>query len=171
MRPAAALFLLPLFAAASPASQLPPRDNLKDGEGVALVREHCLYCHDDSYIVSANLSREHWQEVLDLMLGMGMPPLEPEVHEQVLDYLAATQGTEAEDAAEPNDRAAEPLPDLPWAEPRYRPNPVDWRRPRLAGVAQAAGAMRTSISSSAAPKLAASRRARASQRIRPSNDR
>ena len=34
--------------------------------------------HDDSYIVSAKLGREDWDGVLELMLGMGMPPLDAE---------------------------------------------------------------------------------------------
>lgn len=120
-------FALPPEAAA----QLPPSDSLKDGEGVELVRENCLACHDDSYIVSAKLSREHWDELLDLMLGMGMPPLDPEIRDQVLDYLEATQGPNDEgDAAEGSSANSESAPDLPWAEPRYRPNPLHWGKPR-----------------------------------------
>ena len=129
VRLTAALALLLAFASSGPA-QLSPADGLKEVEGVELVRENCLYCHDDSYIVSADLSREHWGEVLDLMLGMGMPPLDPEVRAQVLDYLAATQGTEAQDVGEAEGPTAESLPDLPWAGPRYRPNPLHWKKPR-----------------------------------------
>ena len=120
--------LTPLFAFAAPERQfLPPSDNLRDGEGVALVRENCLDCHDDSYIISAKLGREDWDGVLELMLGMGMPPLDAEVREQILDYLESTQGAGAEKGTEADPSAGEPAPDLPWANPRYRPNPLYWR--------------------------------------------
>ena len=109
-------------------------DNLKDGEHVEVVRENCLYCHDDSYIVSLYLGREEWEEVLDVMVGMGMPPLEGEVRDAVLDYLAAAQGVREPEAgggseAEAGEEAAE-LVELPWAEPLYPPNPLSWHRPR-----------------------------------------
>ncbi len=106
-------------------------DRAATDEGLALIEESCLFCHDDSYIRSANLNREQWEQVLDLMLGMGMPPLEPEVQEKVLDYLEQNHGTRAPSSAG-NKAAAEAssepvMEDLPWAFPRYRPNPLFWR--------------------------------------------
>ena len=139
-RPAAGWAVLPFFllpgagwAFDNPGSQA---DNLRDGEGVEAVRENCLYCHDDSYIVSLRLPREEWESVLEVMVGMGMPPLEGEVLDAVLGYLSTVQGTDAGGAGD-GDRVsanaggeARDLPDLPWAEPRYRPNPLNWHRPR-----------------------------------------
>lgn len=141
MRPLGAVFAalpvlisLPVSAfAAAPSPQLPPADSLKDGEGVELVRENCLYCHDDSYIVSLKLARDEWDGILDLMLGMGMPPLEPEAREQILEYLAVVQGTDPDSGEPPGAGAAPtaalPVAETPWAEPRYRPNPLDWKKP------------------------------------------
>ena len=98
-------------------------------EGRALIDENCLYCHDDSYITSLNLGREEWEGVLDLMIGMGMPPLEPELQEKILDYLEEEHGPRESSgsagAAPASGGSA--APDLPWAYPRYRPNPLYWR--------------------------------------------
>ena len=104
-------------------------------DGLALIEENCLFCHDDSFIRSANLNRDQWEQVLDLMLGMGMAPLEPEVQETVLDYLEENHGTRppssaGNKAAASSKEAASSEPgmeDLPWAFPRYRPNPLFWR--------------------------------------------
>ncbi len=112
-----------LLAFAAPA--LGQTDNLKDGPHVELVREQCLACHEDSYITSAEFDRETWDEMLDVMVGMGMEPLDDESREKVLDYLEATQGPESEGEGEGG-------PETPWAEPRYRPNPLDWTRTRSA---------------------------------------
>ncbi len=87
-----------------------------------LVREQCLACHEDTYITSAEFDRETWDEMLDVMVGMGMEPLDDENRQKVLDYLEATQGPKSEgESAEMQ---------TPWAEPLYRPNPLDWTRPR-----------------------------------------
>lgn len=112
-------------------AQYGPTDNLEDGEGVELVRENCLACHDDSYIVSLRLSRKAWGETLEVMSGMGMPPLDPEVREQVLDYLEAVQGLDraeggGADGADGGNAAGF---ESPWANPLYEPNPLDWPRP------------------------------------------
>ena len=131
----APLFSFAVSAAASAGErQFGPTDNLVDAEGVELVREYCLACHDDSYIISMNVSREAWDDTLVLMLGMGMPPLDPEVHEKVLDYLEETQGAasseEGTDSGAPG--GAPDAADFasPWATPAYHPNPLDWNRPR-----------------------------------------
>ena len=123
---------------AAPERQYGPTDNLKDGEGVELVRENCLACHDDSYIVSLRLSRESWGETLEVMLGMGMPPLDPEVREQVLDYLEAVQGFESAEGrgAGGEDGGNAAWFESPWANPLYEPNPLDWPRPRSGASAR-----------------------------------
>ena len=120
-----------LFAlAGAPAATANQYDNLKDGEHVDVVREQCLYCHDDSYIVSLRLARDEWEEVVDLMVGMGMPPLEGEVRDAVLDYLETAQGANDPGEGGGSDTGADAPADLPWSEPLYPPNPLSWHRPR-----------------------------------------
>lgn len=131
----APLFFLAVSASAfAGESQFGPTDNLVEAEGVELVREYCLACHDDSYIISMNVPRDAWDDTLVLMLGMGMPPLDPEVHEKVLDYLEETQGAaSSEDGTDPAEPGgARDAADFasPWATPVYHPNPLDWNRPR-----------------------------------------
>lgn len=123
---------------AAPERQYGPTDNLEDGEGVELVRENCLACHDDSYIVSLRLPRESWGETLEMMLGMGMPPLDPEVREQVLDYLEAVQGLDRADGGDAGGDGAGNAAgfESPWANPLYEPNPLDWPRPRSGASAR-----------------------------------
>lgn len=130
----APLFFLAVSASAfAGESQFGPTDNLVEAEGVELVREYCLACHDDSYIISMNVPRDAWDDTLVLMLGMGMPPLDPEVHEKVLDYLEETQGVaSSEEGTDSGETGGAPAADFasPWATPVYHPNPLDWNRPR-----------------------------------------
>lgn len=126
-----ALALLPFAAFAGPERGLSGAA-AQEADGEALIEENCLLCHDDSYIVSLNLAREEWNGILDLMLGMGMPPLEPDVQEQILDYLEANHGPREPSGKAGNTPAAETESagasgELPWAYPRYRPNPLFWR--------------------------------------------
>lgn len=134
MLSAASFFFAVSASAFAGERQFGPTDNLVDAEGVELVREYCLACHDDSYIISMNVSREAWDDTLALMLGMGMPPLDPEVHDKVLDYLEKTQGVESpEEGMDSGETAGAPeAADFasPWATPVYHPNPLDWNRPR-----------------------------------------
>ncbi len=125
------LALLPLTAfAGSEGRGVPGGLKAQETDGKALVEENCLFCHDDSYIVSLNLAREEWGDILMMMLGMGMPPLEPEVEEQILDYLEENHGPDDSSGSSGGETAAQasdPGEDLPWAYPRYRPNPLFWR--------------------------------------------
>ena len=128
---AGAIAFLPVAAFATPEERgIPALAGGQESDGRALIDENCLYCHDDSYIRSLNLPREEWEGVLDMMIGMGMPPLDPEVQEQILDYLEEEHGpresSPSPGAGASTDAAAE---DLPWAFPRYRPNPLYWREP------------------------------------------
>ena len=68
------------------------------------------------------------------MVGMGMMPLDGEVRDTVLDYLSTAQGLDEPEGRSDEADAAEAVsedagPDLPWAEPRYAPVPLTWRRP------------------------------------------
>ena len=126
------LALLPLLAfAGSEERGAPGGPRVQEADGRALIDENCLFCHDDSYIRSLNLPREQWDEILDMMIGMGMPPLEPEVQEQILDYLEENHGPSEPSESSGNAAAREAgdpaASDLPWAYPRYRPNPLFWR--------------------------------------------
>ena len=121
--------LLPVAAAAGGEERgILARTAWQENDGRALIDENCLYCHDDSYIRALNLPREEWEGVLDMMIGMGMPPLESEIQEQILDYLEEEHGpresSPSPGAGASADAATE---DLPWAFPRYRPNPLFWR--------------------------------------------
>lgn len=121
--------LLPVAAFAGPEERgIPAFAGGQESDGRALIDENCLYCHDDSYIRSLNLPREEWEGVLDMMIGMGMPPLEPEVQEQILDYLEEEHGPrESSPSPGAGASADAETEDLPWAFPRYRPNPLYWR--------------------------------------------
>lgn len=126
---ACAAALLPVAASAGPEDRgIPARAAGQENDGRALIDENCLYCHDDSYIRSLNLPREEWEGVLDMMIGMGMPPLESEVQEKILDYLEEEHGPR-ESSPAPGAGASEDAEteNLPWAFPRYRPNPLYWR--------------------------------------------
>ena len=123
--------LLPVAASAGSEERGTPAPAAwQESDGRALIDENCLYCHDDSYIRSLNLPREEWEGILDMMIGMGMPPLELEVQEQILDYLEEEHGPRE---SSPSPGAGAPADaetnDLPWAFPRYRPNPLHWKEP------------------------------------------
>lgn len=127
---ASLLALLPLAGFAGPEERrIPAPAAGQESDGRALIDENCLYCHDDSYIRSLHLPREEWEGILDMMIGMGMPPLDPEVQEQILDYLGEEHGpreTSPSSGAAPFSGASAGAEDLPWAFPRYRPNPLYW---------------------------------------------
>ena len=130
---AGGLALLPLAVFAAPPERgFPGAAGAQEADGEALIEENCLFCHDDSYIVSMNLEREEWEDILVMMLGMGMPPLEPEVEEQILNYLEENHGPGDSSGGSGDAAAGEESAgagDLPWAYPRYRPNPLYWREP------------------------------------------
>ena len=126
---AGAIALLPVAAFANPEERgLPALAAAQESDGQALIDENCLYCHDDTYIRALHLPREEWEGVLDMMIGMGMPPLDPEVQEQILDYLEEEHGPrESSPSPGAGASADAETEDLPWAFPRYRPNPLFWR--------------------------------------------
>lgn len=123
--------LLPVAASAGSEERgIPPLTAGQENDGRALIDENCLYCHDDSYIRALNLPREEWEGVLDMMIGMGMPLLEPEVQEQILDYLEEEHGPRESSPSSGAGASADAETEvLPWVFPRYRPNPLYWREP------------------------------------------
>ena len=126
-----AIALVPVAATAGAEEHgIPSLIASQEEDGRALIDENCLYCHDDSYIRALNLPREEWEGVLDMMIGMGMPPLESEVQEKILDYLEEEHGPrESSPSSGSGASAHAETGDLPWAFPRYRPNPLYWREP------------------------------------------
>lgn len=55
----------------------------------------CIACHSIRIVAQQGLSREAWEETLDWMVEeQAMDPLDPELHETVLTYLADYLGTD-----------------------------------------------------------------------------
>ena len=89
MRAQAALALSLLLAAAAAASGPEP------APGQETVETLCLACHSLAIVEQQRLNRRVWDEVLVWMVEeQGMPELEPEERQAVLDYLAQTYGAE-----------------------------------------------------------------------------
>jgi cytochrome c len=66
---------------------------LPPGPGREEVYYGCQACHSLRIVVQQGLSRDSWDETLVWMVDeQGMPELEPEEHELILDYLAKNYG-------------------------------------------------------------------------------
>ncbi|GAB5469962.1 MAG: hypothetical protein Kilf2KO_29920 [Rhodospirillales bacterium] len=58
-------------------------------EGVEDTYYSCIACHSELIVAQQGLTRAQWEDLLDWMVeDQGMPELEPEIQEVVLDYLA-----------------------------------------------------------------------------------
>lgn len=89
---------------------------LAPGDGRDLVLAACTGCHTTELIVASHMSRKSWETTLTWMEEtQGLSPLEPAVRKAILDYLERTQGLSG---------AEEDETTSPWAQPRYRPNPI-----------------------------------------------
>lgn len=78
------------------------------------VLANCLACHSTALITQNHMTRARWDETLTWMQEkQGLWEIAPPDRAFILDYLELTQGVEG--------AAGE---DSPWAEPRYRPNPL-----------------------------------------------
>jgi hypothetical protein len=94
-------------------------EELKPGPGRELVLGNCLLCHSTAVIAASHQTRERWDRTITKMQTQnGLWPIAPEIRNQILDYLAATQP--------PSDPGLEKAKETPWAAPLYRPNPL-WR--------------------------------------------
>jgi len=94
-----------------------PQDGLVEAEGVQWVRAHCTACHSPALVVQQGMSRERWQHTIEWMQEtQNLWPIPDVQLNPLLDYLATNYGEQSADTA-----------DLPWAAPRYRPNPL-WQR-------------------------------------------
>jgi hypothetical protein len=90
---AAAALLLGLAAAAQEVAEEPSA--LPDGPHRDEVFYLCTACHSSRLVRNQALSRERWDETLTWMTERhGMPELEGEERERVLDYLATALGTD-----------------------------------------------------------------------------
>ena len=66
---------------------------LPPGPGREEVYYGCQACHSLRIVVQQGLSRDSWDETLEWMVDeQGMPELEPEEHQLILDYLANNYG-------------------------------------------------------------------------------
>lgn len=62
---------------------LPPGEGREEVEGI------CSACHSIRLVTQQRLSRDRWDELLDWMVAeQGMPELDDETRDKVLDYLA-----------------------------------------------------------------------------------
>jgi mono/diheme cytochrome c family protein len=101
-----------------PSSPIPPDvpvQGLMPGQGRGLVLTHCGVCHSTALVASFRTSREGWDAVITRMQEEeGLWGFTTEDREAMLDYLAATQGLVGSGQ----------LPERPWAQPLYPPNPI-----------------------------------------------
>lgn len=78
------------------------------------VLANCVACHSTALITQNRMSRERWDATLTWMQEtQGLWPIAAPDRARILDYLALTQGPEAEGAV-----------GGPWAQPTYPPNPL-----------------------------------------------
>jgi cytochrome c len=85
-------------SSASPAQAAEDYEGLPEGLGREAVYFNCTACHSIRQVTQQNLSRESWDEVIELMVETnGMHPLQPWARTMVLNYLASHYGEEDED--------------------------------------------------------------------------
>lgn len=98
LAPAALIALAASLAlGGAPAGAQDDYDLLPDseGDGKDLVYGICSGCHSIRLVVQQGLTRKSWAESLDWMVEeQGMPELDPETYEIILDYLAENLGTD-----------------------------------------------------------------------------
>lgn len=93
-----------------------PIQGLMPGAGRGLVLTHCTACHSTALVVSFRATRDGWDAIITRMQEEeGLWQFTPEDREAMLDYLATVQGLGS---------SARELPESPWAQPRYPPNPI-----------------------------------------------
>ena len=84
-----ALLVVAAGAAALPLSaQDAPPKTLLPGKGAQLTMAKCSPCHDITHVTRSRLTRDEWEDNLRVMLARGMPPLEAQERETILEYLS-----------------------------------------------------------------------------------
>ncbi len=64
-----------------------------DGKGAEETYYACTGCHSEMLVVQQGLSRERWDELIDWMIDeQGMPELDQDEREVILDYLSKNYG-------------------------------------------------------------------------------
>ena len=92
MRAASAALLAVLATAPAAASEF---GVLHEAPGVEETYYTCTACHSEMIVAQQGLTRERWDHMLDWMVEeQGMPELEPERRETILDYLAEHYNTD-----------------------------------------------------------------------------
>lgn len=85
-----------LGLAAAPAAADEAGALFPEGPNRELVAAFCTSCHSGRLVAGQAMSRERWDDRLSWMsANHGMPPLEGEYRQMVLDYLAAAFGEES----------------------------------------------------------------------------
>lgn len=73
--------------------QSPGRGILVPGDGVAETYAHCIPCHSERLVAQQGLTRQGWEEVIELMMEEhGMAPIQSPNLERVLAYLSTHYG-------------------------------------------------------------------------------
>lgn len=88
----------------------------------------CTQCHTTAIILQNRLTRERWDTTITWMQEkQGLHYLPPDTRNEILDYLAATQGVPA--AAAAKDKPADAKPEKRGMyQYDYPPNPIwDWK--------------------------------------------
>lgn len=63
------------------------------GEGAAETYAYCIVCHSERLVAQQGLTRQGWEEVIDLMVEEhGMAPIAGPVLDRVLGYLSTHYG-------------------------------------------------------------------------------
>lgn len=96
--------MLAVAGAAAPApAQEDGGGGLPPGDGRETVYAICSGCHSVRLVAQQGMSRERWDETLVWMVEkQGMPKLDPETREVVLDYLSAHLGVDRERPGAPS---------------------------------------------------------------------
>lgn len=77
-----------------PGRPLPPGPGiLVAGDGAAETYAHCIACHSERLVAQQGLTRQGWEEVIELMMEEhGMAPIKSPNLERVLGYLSTHYG-------------------------------------------------------------------------------
>ena len=74
-------------------SRLPGPGILVAGDGATETYAHCIACHSERLVAQQGLTRQGWEEVIELMMEEhGMAPIESTNLERVLGYLSTHYG-------------------------------------------------------------------------------
>ena len=88
---------------------------LTEGKGREFVIGNCIGCHSPRLIAAQRMNRTEWDKTLTTMTKKhGLWTIPDSVKSQILDYLSTHQAPLPESE----------LKDTPWAQPKYRPNPL-----------------------------------------------